>query len=326
MRRAWPARTLRARRRRPSRMRSRRLRGSSGCAGTRWCGPERAVCGSGSGPVTGGSPAAARSCRAAARARAAQLATRRRGRRFCGRAGSHVVGVDQHQLSPLPLLAPTLSGAVFEDVPDRLPLRPGRLIAISVSPRRRTRRPSPSTEEVNTANVRVCLCRPRPPGAGVRTQATTSSLPMPIREHRSTSTSTVGLPAVPGPIQAGPAGPTDQRRCEACTRATVRGAGKAPGVSLSLGFTCTKRERAQPTPPRFSSFEAARGRAMTSQSPSCGPVPGAARPDDLPSVPPTDRDPRPGSRTFDSRPFPCPTADHHLPDRPLTGSGQVLAL
>src|SRR3954447_10659542 len=59
------------------------------------------------------------------------------------------------------------------------------------------------------------------------------------------------------PRWTGPAGPTDQRRCEACTRTTVRGAGKAPGVNLITGLTGTKRERAQPAPAAFSSHEAA---------------------------------------------------------------------
>lgn len=57
-----------------------------------------------------------------------------------------------------------------------------------------------------------------------------------------------------------------KRRCEACTRTTVRGAGKAPGVSLRDGLTRTKRERAQPAPPGFSPFEAVWDRAMGSQS------------------------------------------------------------
>src|SRR4051794_10848511 len=79
---------------------------------------------------------------------------------------------------------------------------------------------------------------------------------MSIPAHRSTSTSTSGLlPLVHD--GTGPAGPTDQRRCEACTRTTVRGAGKAPGVNLITGLTGTKRERAQPAPAAFSSHEAA---------------------------------------------------------------------
>src|SRR3954470_24963152 len=128
-------------------------------------------------------------------------------------------------------------------------------IAISVTPSARNQSAISSSVSVNE-KVRVCLRRPRPPGPGVRTQATTSSLPMSIPAHRSTSTSTSGLlPLVHD--GTGPAGPTDQRRCEACTRTTVRGAGKAPGVNLITGLTGTKRERAQPAPAAFSSHEAA---------------------------------------------------------------------
>src|SRR4029450_2568690 len=96
------------------------------------------------------------------------------------------------------------------------------------------------SDPVNEENVRVCLRRPRPLGAGVRTQATTSSLPMSIPAQRSLRTSTIGL-LVLAVTEVGPAGPTDQRRCEACTKTTVRGAGKAPGISLRDGFTRTKR-------------------------------------------------------------------------------------
>jgi hypothetical protein len=93
-----------------------------------------------------------------------------------------VLGVDQLQLErPL-----------FEHVPDRFQYEP-----------------------VYEENVRVRLRRPRPLGAGVRTQATTSSLPMSIPAHRSISTSTNGLLTI-GTSRAGSAGPTDQRRCEAC--------------------------------------------------------------------------------------------------------------
>src|SRR4051794_18530454 len=129
-------------------------------------------------------------------------------------------------------------------------------IAISVTPSARNQSAISSSVWVNEEKVRVCLRRPRPPGPGVRTQATTSSLPMSIPAHRCTSTSTSGLlPLVHD--GTGPAGPTDQRRCEACTRTTVRGAGKAPGVNLITGLTGTKRERAQPAPAAFSSHEAA---------------------------------------------------------------------
>jgi len=169
---------------------------SSGSAGTRWCGPGRAVCGSGSGP-----------------------------------------------------------GFQYEPVAS---------IAIVVTPSAANQSAIASYDPVNEANVRVRLRRPGPLNAGVRTHATTSSFPMSIPAHRSSSTSTGDLLVVDH-HRAGPAGPSDQRRCEACTKTTVRGAGKAPGVSLRTGFSRTERERAQPTPNRFSSAEAVRGRAMERQ-------------------------------------------------------------
>src|SRR3954451_23356881 len=116
-------------------------------------------------------------------------------------------------------------------------------IAISLTPSARNQSAISSSVWVNEEKVRVCLRRLRPPGPGVRTQATTSSLPMSIPAHRSTSSSTSGLlPLVHD--GTGPAGPTDQRRCEACTRTTVRGAGKAPGVNLITRLMGAMRERA----------------------------------------------------------------------------------
>src|SRR4051812_28482752 len=104
-----------------------------------------------------------------------------------------------------------------------------------------------SSDAVKDENVRVCLRRPRPLAAGARTHATTSFLPISIPAHRSTNTSTAA--SSPSAHTNGPAGPTDQRRCEACTRTTVRGAGKAPGISLRSRLTRTTQERAQPAHP-----------------------------------------------------------------------------
>ncbi len=136
-------------------------------------------------------------------------------------------------------------------------------IAMSVTPCVVNQSTISSSAPVKERKVRVCLRRPRPPGAGVRTHATTSSCR--CRSRRNARSARPSQPPRPRPGGTGPAGPTDQRRCEACTRTTVRGAGKAPGVSLRNGFTRTKRERAQPAPTGFSSFEAACGRAMGSQ-------------------------------------------------------------
>ena len=131
-------------------------------------------------------------------------------------------------------------------------------IATSVTPSAANQSAIASNEPVNEENVRVCFRRPRPPGLGVRTQATTSSLPMSIPAQHSISTSTSNLLDfhVPSSGRDRQGQPINDA-VEACTRTTVRGAGKAPGVSLLDGFTRTKRERAQPTPTRFSSFEAA---------------------------------------------------------------------
>src|SRR3954471_14761083 len=128
-------------------------------------------------------------------------------------------------------------------------------IAISVTPSARNQSAISSSVWVNEEKVRVCLRRLRPPGpggahAGDHLVLADVDPGTPLHQHVH-----VGPP--PARPRWGPAGPTDQRRCEACTRTTVRGAGKAPGVNLITGLTGTKRERAQPAPAAFSSHEAA---------------------------------------------------------------------
>jgi hypothetical protein len=144
--------------------------------------------------------------------------------------------------------------------------RQGADPAEQVEPRRRAE--SPPRRPPRSAGRR-CEDLPRTARAGVAAAACGPSHPWPVRvrtrsrwDPRAPLDQDLhhGLPTALARTQAGPAGPTDQRRCETCTRSTVRGAGKAPGISLRNGFTHTKRERAQPTPHRFSSFEAARDR------------------------------------------------------------------
>ena len=147
-----------------------------------------------------------------------------------------MVGVDQ-------LLVEARSSSTYHT---GFQYEPVASIATSVTPSAANQSAIASSPEVKDGNVRVSLRRPPPPGPGVRTQATTSSLPMSIPAHRSDSRSTSLLLVVDvgGARRGQPINDAVKR-----AKATIRGAGKTPGVNLINGLLRTKENELSQAPP-----------------------------------------------------------------------------